>query len=349
MKRIPELDGLRAIAIILVIGWHYVSGLGLTATPIGQAFRLGWSGVDLFFVISGYLIGGILLDARESANYFRVFYGRRAFRILPLYGLTVAGCLLVFRVDTSPLPAWSYAVFGQNVFNAITGNWGSHWLNPTWSLAVEEQFYLTLPLIVRFAPVRALPWLAGAGVIAAPILRAACSSHMASYTLMPCRLDCLGMGVLLMFAMRHNAARAFLAEWSLPACVVFGFRYLLVRTPNEQVMDPLWVCLFWSAVVAFALTHTGKRFSRLLNSTPMQHVGKYSYSIYLFHQPTFILIGAIAAGPALVIFAALTTFSLARLSWLYLEYPLIQIGHKFRYDWSHPNNVAPHRYVVDSL
>src|SRR5262249_22413000 len=107
--RVPELDGLRGLAILLVILCHYVgnaehSSLGVWPSRALAAFNIGWSGVDLFFVLSGFLIGGILLEERESANYFRAFYMRRMFRILPLYyGWTLLfGALVIGAVWLSP-------------------------------------------------------------------------------------------------------------------------------------------------------------------------------------------------------------------------------------------------------
>jgi len=93
--RIPQLDGLRGVAILLVIALHYLNdsehgSFGSFLYRFGSTFRLGWVGVDLFFVLSGFLIGGILLDAREAKNYFRTFYIHRFFRILPIYYLWVS-------------------------------------------------------------------------------------------------------------------------------------------------------------------------------------------------------------------------------------------------------------------
>src|ERR1700675_5176478 len=102
MKRIPELDGIRGMAIAMVIVWHYFSAPAIAnGFPEGSALaylqaacRLAWSGVDLFFVLSGFLIGGILLDSRDSPNYFRTFYTRRFFRIVPLYAIIFVGSFL---------------------------------------------------------------------------------------------------------------------------------------------------------------------------------------------------------------------------------------------------------------
>ena len=148
--RIKELDGVRGIAILLVLLHHFEPPAGLPTAIVAGAY-LGWSGVDLIFVLSGFLITGILLDTRDSPNYFTTFYARRALRILPLYFLTT---LIYFRLEPNPLERWFWShlsnwksAFGQDV-PAL-----SHF----WSLAVEEQFYLVWPLVVILSPKRAMP------------------------------------------------------------------------------------------------------------------------------------------------------------------------------------------------
>ncbi len=157
MRRIKELDGIRGAAILFVLAYHYFSnGAGIN-NPIGRQFlklfSIGWSGVDLFFVLSGFLIVGILLDAKSSNNYFSSFYIRRALRILPLYYLLLTLFLIlpifisndgIFKLT---FPFWSYLLFIQNLF-MIKFDLGTSWLGVTWSLAIEEQFYLLLPILV---------------------------------------------------------------------------------------------------------------------------------------------------------------------------------------------------------
>src|SRR4051812_10334891 len=157
--RIRELDGLRAIAVLMVVSWHYIG------IPDGQdywlwkTFHVGRFGVDLFFVLSGYLISNILLKHRESGSYFSSFYGRRALRIWPIYYLMCAASLGGWLLglsptlfDTSGVPGWTYLFGLQNFGIAVARNNGVYWLGGTWSLAIEEQFYLLFPLIVRFVP-----------------------------------------------------------------------------------------------------------------------------------------------------------------------------------------------------
>src|SRR6478752_3378919 len=168
--RIPELDGLRGLAILLVLVGHYfaVPGTGAVSLLNGYWFRLGWTGVDLFFVLSGFLIGGILLDVRGSPNYFNTFYARRFFRIIPVYyawiflyvvlSIVVRNFLsmrigTVQGVDGSLL---AHFLFLQNFHEFLKSTVSFWWFSSTWSLAVEEQFYLVAPLLVRFLPKRIL-------------------------------------------------------------------------------------------------------------------------------------------------------------------------------------------------
>ena len=204
--RIPALDGLRGIAILLVLLWHGMFGPLFdtrVATYVISVGRLFWSGVDLFFVLSGFLIGGILLDSKDSPRYFATFYLRRAYRILPVYGAVVAfyylkhipAYFLHGSPDQARIPFLAYAMFTQNFWMAL-GISGGIGLAATWSLAVEEQFYLTAPLIVRRLNRVRLAYVLSAVVVLSPLLRVLVvyGSHLgkrAPYVLMPCRADAL--------------------------------------------------------------------------------------------------------------------------------------------------------------
>ena len=227
--RIPEVDGLRGIAIASVLAWHYLIMPAVakpgTALSYSLVFgRLAWSGVDLFFVLSGFLIGGILIDARYATNYFRVFYTRRLFRIVPIY----ATILLIFPAIlfaaqwahcgdfswlTSGLaPAYCYWTFTQNIWMALTNSLGANALGITWSLAIEEQFYLTLPLVIRFRSSHGRLILVLAGICFAPIIRTAIHlfwphNQLAGFLLMPCRADALLLGVLAAMLLRNAVWR----------------------------------------------------------------------------------------------------------------------------------------------
>jgi peptidoglycan/LPS O-acetylase OafA/YrhL len=183
-RRIPALDGLRGIAILLVLLMHSIFQMQTNSVFVSRLLALGklsWSGVDLFFVLSGFLIGGILLDARESPRYFQTFYIRRAYRILPLYAVITTIFLfhhlpfhfLPGRLGAfSPLtiPWFSYLTFTQNFWMGPLGC-GLPAMAVTWSLAVEEQFYLTVPWVIRKVRGNLLVFVMIAVVAGAPLLR----------------------------------------------------------------------------------------------------------------------------------------------------------------------------------
>ena len=236
MNRVTELDGIRGVAILLVLIWHYVNRqIGASSVGILPYLKLAtnvtWSGVDLFFVLSGFLIGGILFDHRTSVNYFRVFYVRRAVRILPLY-FAVVGLFLLLSQSASraydwlfanALPAWTYLTLTQNYYLYSFAQ-AAHWLDLTWSLAGEEQFYLALPLLIRFtAPSLVTPMLVvliGLG----PVMRFWVGG-LGAYTYAFCRTNALLLGVLIAWLCRKayfvkvvNGKRAL--GWSLLAIMI---------------------------------------------------------------------------------------------------------------------------------
>jgi len=217
-QRIPELDGLRGLAILLVLVFHYTAQEGVLAPDtltgrLQRLFIMGWTGVDLFFVLSGFLIGGILLDARNSPCYFKTFYCRRFFRIIPIYYLwivlyvvliAVAGNTIMRLSNSGVRPPLgpgigSYFLFLQNLVSLPLFGLAGAWFGHLWSLAVEEQFYLAAPLVVRFTDVRYLKWILGGLVMCVPLLRMfllrvlhVVDSQVA--VLVFCRADALAIG-----------------------------------------------------------------------------------------------------------------------------------------------------------
>jgi peptidoglycan/LPS O-acetylase OafA/YrhL len=165
--RIIELDGVRGLAISLVLYAHFVPyaiapGICHMGDSLRRTLTTGATGVDLFFILSGFLIGGILMDQRDSDNYFKAFYIRRCCRILPPYLLLLASYLILKSLlggysaqawfkelfTEGGVPFWANLTFCQNYVSAITGHYNPDWLNVNWSLAMEEQFYLVLPLAI---------------------------------------------------------------------------------------------------------------------------------------------------------------------------------------------------------
>lgn len=373
-RRIGSLDGIRGVAVLLVVSLHYFYYLAPSAVwfPLLKNLRfplaLTWTGVDLFFVLSGFLIGGILLDNRESSNYFRVFYARRALRILPLY-LLMLGALAtgVYAMRHGwlagpgweylfgkPYPAYVYGTFTQNFIVAFRGDYGPEWSNVTWSLAVEEQFYFILPLFIRLVPSRARRLTLLALIGFASVFRAALIlfnigvPREGAYSLFPARMDALFLGVLIAVLFRERGAerwlrvfmnRYFVVGFSL-LMIPFYFYSPLYRT-IPAVVGYTVIAVFFGGVLVHAVAREGSPPNRICRHPWLQHAGRLAYGIYLFHMPALGVIFAVwMKGPprletpamvALVVFAFGATLLLAELSFRYFENPMIRFGHRFRY------------------
>jgi peptidoglycan/LPS O-acetylase OafA/YrhL len=345
--RMVELDGLRGVAILAVVVAHYFGEV-----PHGLRFlTAGWLGVELFFVLSGFLIGGILLDNRESPNLFGVFYLRRALRIFPVYYAVLAVLFLAHAVPDS-LPAGTYLSYTQNIFMALSGRIDGFWLLPTWTLAVEEQFYLLLPLTIVIVPRRYLPAVAVGAIVSAPLLRAVLlagnPSAAGALTLLPCRWDALFLGVLAAYALREPGLRRHLVrpnalQWIAltGALGVLGSTIFdkLLNRPFFDVFGYSFVALCFAALVLAAVVQEpmGRRFRSAL----LRRLGCISYCVYLIHQP---ISGALhrallhanpdigsAAGFAVTMLALVCSVAVASMSWTYFESRLIALGHRWSY------------------
>ena len=365
-ENIAELDGIRGLAILFVLLWHYV-GIPLSAQPESLLMSLKHSlvffrtGVDLFFVLSGFLISGILLDNRESGSYFRVFYGRRVLRIFPLYyvWLSIFCIANLFDVSSyifvSPIPLWSYFSFTQNYTMASEGTYGAIWLGVTWSLAIEEQFYLIFPFIIRWSR-KFFLCLIALGIMGAPLLRIYTYYHFhqsdwASYVWLPCRLDSLCWGALLAFLCRQPRALNVLEKMrnALPigalilsiGAVFLGAKLAEDVGYHSSIWGHTYLAVFYSSVVLMAVVWRGQGAVAFLRAAWLRKLGRISYGVYLVHSGVLALtfamlhratrLGGIA--DALIIGLALTiTLTLCSASYRWFESPLLKIGHHLRYD-----------------
>jgi peptidoglycan/LPS O-acetylase OafA/YrhL len=369
-KRIPELDGIRgtAILIVLVFHWIYKDGIPILPNKLQGLLSYGWSGVDLFFVLSGFLIGGILLDSRDSTNYFKVFYARRFYRILPLYGALCLWSLAVFYAHLSThawlfqgkIPWYAYLTFGQNFWMAKIHAGFSYQTDVTWSLAIEEQFYLTLPFVIRVVRRKSLPYVLGTGALLAPLIRVALwfaldprNRENAMYFPTPCRLDGLLLGVLAAYAVRSPAYWDWLVAHKGiigTTSVILGVGILEMihkRVEHSFPFTPLcftWIALFYLSLLLLAVTQRGF-VSRLFRFRPLTELGILAYGLYLFHEPVLGLVYGLAgyASPkltglstiGLTLLSGLLVFALTRFSWLYFEKPLLRRGHRYQYHYGH--------------
>jgi len=370
--RIPELDGLRGLAILLVIICHYVGESVHTPLdfPIHQllsATIVGWSGVDLFFVLSGFLIGGILLDARSSPHYFQTFYMRRVYRILPIYyswiliyGVLISAglWLLPGRFPVSPkdlLQIPLHLFFLQNLTYSLTPfQW--IWFSVTWSLAVEEQFYMLAPPLIRFLSERKLVYFLGATVCLTPLLRAFAFRYLSegyyvSVFTMPCRADALACGVLLAIAWRRKTVREFLSKhpqllMRVQLILFFGFGLLLWWLAHPVSLVTLfigytWVAFLYSCLLLVTLTQPRGSIAKVMRWKALRGLGTISYCVYLIHFAANHLLHRFLLharpqvynpqGVAVTLLAFALTLSAATVSWHFFEKPLIRRGHRYSY------------------
>jgi len=371
-ERIPALDGLRGIAISLVLLWHSVFQMSFNHHPalnrMLEIGRLSWSGVDLFFVLSGFLIGGILLDHRTAPNYFKTFYLRRAYRIFPLYLLVIVLCWIVFqagcygwtpygRLDLfkGHAPWWSFFTLTQNLWMARVGGFSGGSLGITWSLAIEEQFYLTLPLAIRHVPAKSLLYLTVGAICLAPLLRAILIQNFsqggfAAYVFTPCRADALAFGVLCAILVRKPGIWNLIGMhriWLVLTASILGIAILWITyMPYRLFMSALHgleytvLALFYACVLLIAVT-PGRFPNRVFCNQILMRLGRVAYGTYLLH---YICINAILfvllryttlspaatylGGPLLGVAGAV---ALASISWHIFERPLIQRAQMYKY------------------
>jgi peptidoglycan/LPS O-acetylase OafA/YrhL len=338
---IPELQGLRGLAVLGVVLYHCHPRLKGTWLFAGSQW--GWAGVNLFFVLSGFLITSILLEARQRQHYFRNFYARRALRIWPVYVLVLAVCYLnapwfiglpvADAVKTAPW--WAYALFLQNLFHLSM----PPAISQTWSLAIEEQYYFVWAPVVRFIR---WPWMLAALLLAVFAESAAMrSTHFgwltATHSLI--HLDGIALGSLLTLGVYTLALsrRAWLGVGV--AGLVVGIATSATIAGGTAFLDSALALAFAGAVLA-AIASTGAHnpLHAILRRGPLAFYGRISYGLYMIHIMVFIFFGwfdlkmdpyGIAGNLAIVGFRLMAATATATVLWYGFESQILKLKRRF--------------------
>jgi len=369
--RFPALDGVRALAVLMVFADHYGGGShgGRILNLINDARQHGWVGVDLFFVLSGFLITGILFDTRLDSHYFKRFFARRSLRIFPVFYLVAIVLLLltpVFKYQWH----WQHLTFlvylgnffgnyDFSFYEVLSGNHkaGQATLGHIWSLCVEEQFYLLWPLVVWLVRDRVrLLWTAAGLSLLALVLRLAMIASFSGeisgrwiIRTLPFRMDALLIGAMLALLLRGPAAD----RWQRSAKWVF--LTAMVGVLAIFTLSPLYISPW---LLSIGLTLTALASAGLIGSTlrpgspafqlfywkPLRILGKYSYGFYIYHLlfrwgwiQFLIFCGDRLHSIALAGIVALTcnlivTFLVAKFSYDWIEVRFLRYKVHFEYD-----------------
>jgi len=362
---IEALDGVRGLAIIAVFLYHAMPDLspqwryGFVLT---RAVSAGPFGVDLFFVLSGFLITGILIAAREKVHYFKNFYARRVLRLFPVYYAYLLVLMFVIPLIHRALhtsmeeysgPWWWYLAYFCN-WKPNFG-WRDAGLGHIWSLAVEEQFYLIWPTIVLLAGRRRLPWVCGALILSATALRCVWSAQGATwnqiYRLTVTRWDTMAFGALAALAVRSESWLPIAKRWAprlmLGGTVIFCALAIYAGGPDWsrapiQTVGSTFASLAFTGLVLFAATAQAGPLHRLLRRPLLLAMGKYSYFIYVVHGLVishvywvgeFIVkkrpATAVPVKLGLLGVVSVLVFYLAKLSWRFFEAPILKLKRHF--------------------
>lgn len=367
-KHISTLDGVRGIAILLVLGIHFMYSGAVPSAPrvfvnATKVLAFGWMGVDLFFVLSGFLITGILLDTVSSPNYFRAFYARRVLRIFPVYYaiLTVVACALpcAARFPSFPWPSPTLLhlsfFYIQNWWMSFHSQNAAGVLGDYWSLAVEEQFYLLWPLVVLKLRRPGLVRFCIFVCMMTPLLRLLVVIYRPRALILLIgtipRMDTLLWGALVAIAVRTPGVVRRLKPYLLPIAIVsalalfiidFPLHELYTRAQYTQSVGYSVIAVGFSAFLLMGYLADGSSspLARLLSSRLLTSFGRYSYGIYLFHA--FLIAGmnlacqrtqwyghSVPAAAVLCLLFLAASFGVAFVSYEFFERRFLQLKSRF--------------------
>ncbi len=346
MRHVPALDGLRGIAILAVLLCHFSARYSGFLRPL----YLGWAGVDLFFVLSGFLITTVLVETRGAPGYYRNFYARRVLRIFPLYYAALAVLMMGgLALEPGALWLWFYGGNVQIAMNGWIANHGHGWIsaNHFWSLSVEEHFYLAWPLVIAMVPPARMRRVCLGIAVAALAYRcalvgcehwiAAGENYLAAYVSTPARVDGIALGALVA-VLRREGRFAALARHApvvaaAGAALVIGWcgsagpgweRSAVVETVGHSVL-----ALTFVAVLVLVLD--GGTAARICSAAWLRFLGRYSYGIYVIHLPVACWLDAYPQPPWWIDVPAKVGLSigLALVSWHLLEKRCLALKRHF--------------------
>jgi peptidoglycan/LPS O-acetylase OafA/YrhL len=349
MKRIAELDGLRGIAAIMIVAFHFSQHTVL----YDRIFYVGSVSLELFFVLSGYLISCIILVNADKPGFLQSFYIRRSLRIWPIYYLAVLAFIVIVALRPgigSLRAAANYLTFTQNI--------QSYWfaetpilatpLVPTWSLAVEEQFYILWPMIVLLLGRRWMVPFALACIALAFASRVAGFSHIILIT----NCDGFALGGLLAVAITRGQGEsghpgqltrrlavglAVSLVYLMVAMPVLGLKPFEMTHGLVGSVSKTVVCCFFACVIGMTVCCSGSRFLAPLRAGWLRYIGLISYGIYLYHMIALMIaqvaVGRLRMHPSLtgLVVAPALTLAMASASWAWFEKPILRLKDRFRY------------------
>jgi peptidoglycan/LPS O-acetylase OafA/YrhL len=374
---VPEFDGLRGIACLMVLLWHLVrlqiGHLSGWWGVVGLALSQAWSGVDLFFVLSGFLIIGSLLDRQHLPHQLQSFASARVFRLLPGYAALLAAFAAVrwfysahdqsntiHSLLAGAYPGWVYACFGQSWVLGLSPQasgptYGTPFLAVTWSLCAEMEYYVLAALVILYAPRNSRAAILVAMVLGAELFRAVMSTQasqlpLAVSVLPPARMDGFALGALAAFTIRSQTARdalrpVILPVWALLA-VGFGFLTTLNSAPFGSFTSNFgyeWIDIFYAATLMLVALRSEQRHIRALGAGPLAWLGTISYSVYLCHQPVHALYTNLLGIPSAYLTLPeglmywlgdiLAVLAVGLAGYLLVERPGIRLGARLRRAW----------------
>jgi peptidoglycan/LPS O-acetylase OafA/YrhL len=359
-SRIKELDGIRGIAILMVIAFHYIAcqpkilESGNLVYYLLSPLKFCWAGVDLFFVLSGFLIGGITLDNYKSPTFLRVFWQKRLLRILPVLIVLVVLCFAFQKFTNAKnypwlyddlLPVWLYLTFTQNIFMGVLNSFGGNFLSITWSLCVEEQFYILAPFLVTVTGEKNCIKLIILLFVISVILQIYFSGLYA-YINTVFRMHALLCGFFVAWLFRKqkiwnalNNKRKSLTCLTILVLLIGSF---VLSNDNLKSLWHVYFTILFGLVLIFSLVFRASKITKILRSNILGFWGLISYGLYMYHQAiSGLLHGWLRQGrsPSLedqhgamvTCLAFIVSTLFAYVSYRYYELHFLKIGRKKTY------------------